>query len=62
VIKAEATVPDLRGGRPGRPGAVKLVLTVDRRCGRGRSRDSLVVRTNDPIKEEIKLPIRGTVL
>lgn len=63
VTKAEATVPGIAVEVvPVDPARVKLVLTVDPKMRKGSFEGSLVVRTNDPIKEEIKLPVRGTVL
>ena len=41
---------------------VRVVLTADPKMRKGTFEGTLVVRTNDPIRGEIKLPVRGTVL
>ena len=41
---------------------VQIVMTVDARIRKGPFDGTLTVKTNDPLKSEIRLPISGTVL
>jgi hypothetical protein len=41
---------------------VQVVLTVDPKIRKGEFDGTLIVKTNDPVKREIRLPVTGTVL
>jgi hypothetical protein len=41
---------------------VQVVMTVDPKIPKGPFEGTLTVKTNDPIRSEIRVPVSGTVL
>lgn len=63
VTKAEVTVAGITAEvLPLDKTRVRVVLTVDPKMRKGPFEGTLVLGTNDPVRGEIRLPVRGTVL
>lgn len=63
VTKADVTVAGITAEVvPLDKTRARVVLTVDPKIRKGPFEGTLVLRTNDPVRGEIRLPVRGTVL
>ncbi len=63
VTKAQSSVPGISAEIvPLEKGRVQVVLTVDQKIKKGVFEGDVTIRTNEPRKSEIKLPIKGVIL
>ncbi len=63
VTKAETNVPGISAEIvPEDKSRVRVVLTVDQKIKKGVFDGEAIIRTNDAVKKEIKVPIRGVIL